>query len=94
LRRATSQQKRAPRFVELNRKLYMAARDFYREKGLPGAQLERNLWSGSDGLLPGLAGSLEKKDAKLLKSEATLYLHALKQRVKTLRSIRAQLRAL
>jgi N-acetylated-alpha-linked acidic dipeptidase len=96
-RSALLQKTKAPRnghLGELNRKLYLAARDFYRPNGLPGAHLERNLWAGSDGILPGLAGSLEKNDAKLLKSEATVYLNALKQRVKTLRSIRAQLRAL
>jgi hypothetical protein len=94
LHKAAFRGMRGPRFAELNRKLYLAARDFYREKGLPGAQLERNLWAGSDGILPGLVGSLEKNDIKLLRSEVAVYLNALKKRVRTLRSIRAQLRAL
>jgi N-acetylated-alpha-linked acidic dipeptidase len=76
------------RSLELNRKIYLAARDFYRAGGLPGAQLERNLWSGSDGILPGIAGALEKNDSKLLQSETNFYLQALRKRVNSIRTMR------
>ncbi len=79
---------RSVRWTELNRKIYLASRDFYRPSGFVGNELEHNLWSGSDGILPGLAGALSKKDPKLLQSEANLYIQALRKRVNTLRSLR------
>ncbi len=80
--------------AELNRKLYLAARDFYLAGGQSGLPTDRNLWSGSDGLLPGLTGALVKGDAKNLERQAILYLNALKKRVNTLRSLRAHLESL
>jgi len=76
---------------DLSKKVYMVARDFYRPGGLPGAQLEHNLWSGSDGILPGIAGALEKKDAKLLQSESNFYVQALRKRIRSLRTLRSRL---
>ena len=75
----------------INQKIYLSMRDFYRAEGRPGLPTDRNLWSGSDGILPGLTGAVEKKDSKLFQHEATLYLNALRKRVRTIRSIRSQL---
>ncbi len=79
---------RTGRWKELNKRIYLAARDFYRPSGFPGYEMEHNLWSGSDGILPGLAGALAKGDAKLLQNEANLYIQGLRKRVSTLRSLR------
>ncbi len=79
------------RLEEFNRKYFLASRNFYRPEGFSGSKLDRNLWSGSDGLLPGLEGALIRQDAEQLKEEASLYLTAIKKRVATLRQLRAEL---
>ena len=71
------------RLSELNRKLFLIARDFYRKEGLPGAELERNLWSGAGGILPGLQSAVSKGNSDLLLKEAELYNEALEQRIKS-----------
>lgn len=82
------------RITKWNREYFLAARDFYRPEGFSKAKLERNLWSGSDGILPGLAGSLERKEASNLQQEATLYLKAIRKRVANLRGLQSQLNRL
>lgn len=76
---------------ELNRKLFLIARDFYRKEGLPGAELERNLWSGPGGILPGLQSAVSAGNSDLLLKEAELYNEALEQRIKSLKTIRRDL---
>ena len=80
--------------TEFNRMYFLAARDFYRPSGFPNSRLERNLWSGSDGILPGIAGAIERKEEPKLVEEASLYLNAIKQRVASLRALQARLSAL
>jgi hypothetical protein len=80
--------------TEWNRRYYLAARDFYRADGSPDSKLERNMWAGSSGILPGLAGAVEKKNEARMKQEVSLYLTALKKRVVTLRKLRADLKTL
>ena len=89
LKQGTKMQKDA--VTEFNRMYFLAARDFYRPSGFPNSRLERNLWSGSDGILPGISGALERKEEAKLAEEASLYLNAIKQRVASLRALQARL---
>jgi len=83
----------APTWKELNSRMYLAPRDFYDAQGLPDHKTERNLWSGSGGILPGLNDALEKNDKKLLAEETSVYLQALRTRIKSLQTIRSLLNA-
>jgi hypothetical protein len=67
--------KRSTQLSELNRKIYLIARDFHKADGFPDDITERNLFSK----LP---------DAK---DGFTIYLAALKKRVQSLQSVRKQL---
>jgi hypothetical protein len=79
---------------EFNRGYYLVARDFYRADGFPESKLDRNLWSGWAGILPGLAGSIESEDQKKLATEAAVYLSAIQKRVESIRALRKMLSGL
>jgi N-acetylated-alpha-linked acidic dipeptidase len=79
---------------EVNQAIYLAARNFFRKEGLPGLELDRNLWAGSAGTLTGIRYSLDKEGQKFADAEAKIYIEALQQRIKCLKAIRSQLRAI
>jgi len=64
---------------QINKKIYLAARDFYIAKGLPDNKYEHNLWHSSDGLLPGI------------EKQPDIFLQVLQKRIRSLREIRASL---
>ena len=86
----------------MNHALSQTARDFYRPDGHAGMEMNRNLFSGgsydfenvSGGTLPGLRFSLDKGSLELAAAEAEIYISALEQRIRSLRSIRDRLREL
>ena len=87
---------------EINQSLSQTARDFYRPDGHAGMTMNRNLFSGgsydfenvSGGTLPGLRFSLDKGNLELAAAEAEIYITALRQRIRSLQSIRNRLHEL
>ena len=67
--------KRTAQFSELNRNIYLIARDFHKAEGFPEETTERNLFS-------------KLSDAK---EGSSIYLAALKKRVQSLQAVRKQL---
>jgi N-acetylated-alpha-linked acidic dipeptidase len=67
--------KRSTRLSELNRKIYLIARDFYRPEGFPDDPTERNLFT-----------KLSKAE-----NGSKIYLNALQKRVQSLQAVRKQI---
>ncbi|HSE40601.1 MAG TPA: M28 family peptidase [Acidobacteriota bacterium] len=70
-------------YSAVNRMIYLISRDFYDQDGIGQERFDRNLFSGSAGMLPGLRSEPPNVDQ---------YIAALKQRVASLQSARKQLK--
>jgi N-acetylated-alpha-linked acidic dipeptidase len=68
---------------DMNRTIYLIARDFYDQDGIGAERFDRNLFVGSSGTLPGLRSDQPNVDQ---------YIAALKQRVASLQAARKQLK--
>jgi N-acetylated-alpha-linked acidic dipeptidase len=90
------------KLTELNRRIYLLARDFYRKEGRPDNPYERNMLAGSSydfeevsgGTLPGIRFALDKGDVKAAQSEASFYLKAIRRRIANLQSLRREFRGI
>jgi N-acetylated-alpha-linked acidic dipeptidase len=87
------------KLADLSRAVQQMPRDFLRSGGRPEAPLDRNLFAGSSydfesvsgSTLPGLRFALDTGAFDVAKTEATIYLKALRRRVESLRSLRREM---
>lgn len=74
--------------AQLNRRIYLLPRDFYRKNGTSQSPFDKNMFAGSAGVLPGLSSAIGTGENKNSEVESEMYLNALQLRVRNLKSLR------